>query len=258
MKYLRWLSVLVFKIFNKMYFYIPVLLLILSVFNVVSFSTFLISTIIYVHLAIAYIFRKYSRNTVYNYILQNNLYLPRLTNNSRINVTKVHNGWRLKSKRAGEGFIKFKDVSKLEFYLVLFLLWGWVDDDCVYDTTPEGYGPDILKGEHFPNAPKLFLSMIKKEQDYIETKRLGNSFELGDERTSVWVPLLSTLWMIRNLAYNFNYLFEECHPDSKLWFYKDFTEKGWHFGYLPKTKVDGSIQDRMGRMVWFTEDYDKR
>ena len=107
-----------------------------------------------------------------------------------------------------------------------------------------------MEGKHFPNAPKWFKNIIEKEQTYLESQPNGNAFALGNNIKSNWRPLLSTLWMFRNLAYNFNYSLEEIRENDKYNFY--IKTKNYHFGYIPYCNVD-----RKGRMVWFKEDYDK-
>jgi hypothetical protein len=127
-----------------------------------------------------------------------------------------------------DGVIKYRKISLLEYYFSLFVLWGWVDDDSNYDTY------DGVSSE--------------------DKVMYGNAFDLGDARAKY--PLFnfkrSSLWNIRNTAYNFNYLFEEIAKDNPNNFYVRFPKLGWHFGYIPYTN-----SERQGRMVWFTEDYDK-
>ena len=59
-------------------------------------------------------------------------------------------------------------------------------------------------------------------------------------------------WICRNTFYNANYMFEEIRETDKNNFYIKFTKLGWHFGYMPYTN-----STRKGRMVYFSEDYDK-
>jgi hypothetical protein len=242
MKYLRYLLIAIGKLLTKGYIYVAI--------GLVAFGSW-IGVAMLVHIVLAYALRRYSTNTVFNYVLKNGLYLPRLTNNKKIQIEDVEHSYKLTSVRGGTGYIKKRNVSAIEYYLTMWLFWIWVDNDCTVDTVAIGYGRDILKGMHFPNAPERFKNRIKKEQDYLETQQLGNSFELGDSRTKVFVPVLSTMWMFRNLAYNYNYMFEECHPDSKMHWYWVNKKRTWHFGYMPKgNKIEG-------RMVWFTEDIGK-
>jgi len=171
-------------------------------------------------------FRAYSRNVVYNYVLQNDIYLPRL-----LEREPYYNEGKyiLKNIRGTEliGYINYRGISKLEYYIVLWLLWVWVDDDSNIDThdgTKAQYG-------------------IK----------WGNAFDLGDVRDTlpVFDFKLSSLWNIRNSFYNFNYMFEEIREDDKNNFYARFTNKffDWHFGYIPY-----SNSKRKGRLVFFSED----
>lgn len=201
MKYLRYLAIIIFKLFCK-------------VFGLVWYY-------------IAVPFRGYSRNVVYNYVLQNNIHLPRLYERS----PTLENGifWLKNIRNVQQvGYIKFRKISKFEYYLVLFLLWGWVDDDSNYDTH------DGTQDEN--------------------PKKYGNAFDLGDalKHNPTFDFKKSSLWNIRNTAYNFNYLFEEIAENSQYNFYIKFEKLKWHFGFIPY-----SNSTRKGRLVWFGEDYDK-
>ncbi len=177
-------------------------------------------------------FRAYARNRVYNYVLQNNVYLKRLEEREYklsgfgYAITKAsHKKFRLN----GLGFIEYKKVSFLEYCLALFI-WVWFDDDSNYDT-----------------------------HDGIEThetlaKPFGHTFDLGDLRGQY--PIVDGMktfkWICRNSYYNANYMFEEIRENSKYNFYIKLPKLGIHFGYIPYTN-----STRKGRMVWFREDYDK-
>ena len=212
----------------------------------------------------AYCLRFYSRAVVYSYTLEHNIYLPRLEEQNY--MPNEETGWY----NVSGGYIQKLKVSKLKYNLTYWLLWGFVDDDCDRDTVPIGYGRDILAKEHFSWAPEFFRKLVKREQDILEAGPHGNSFTLGNNLKPSWTPILSILWMFRNLAYNFNYSLEEMREDDPLFFYyrtkwrfpsliKDkvadeiiFALTPWHFGYIPYTN-----KDRKGRMVFFSEDIDK-
>ena len=169
-------------------------------------------------------FRAYARNRVYNYVLQNNVYLKRLEEREYklsgfgYAITKAsHKKFRLN----GLGFIEYKKVSFLEYCLALFI-WVWFDDDSNYDT-----------------------------HDGIETnetldKPFGNTWDLGDLRSKY--PIVDKKktfrWICRNSFYNFNYMFEEIRENSKYNFYVKLPKLGIHFGYIPY-----SNSTRKGRMV---------
>ncbi len=206
MKYLRYISIILFKTLSK----------------VIGLFWYWI----------ALPFRGYARNTIYNYVLQNNIHLPRLyernpeLKDGYYDLDDVHgvastNGYDV------NGLIQYREVDIVEYYLVLWLLWIWLDDDSNHDT---------MSG------------------DYIPYKIYGNSFDLGDMRAQFpeFEIVESTKWMIRNTAYNFNYMFEEIAEDSEYNFYIKFEKIGWHFGFIPYTN-----STRQGRLVWFSEDYDK-
>ena len=206
MKYLRYMLILVLKLIGKI-IGVPMFYLLLP-------------------------FRAYARNRVYNYVLQNNVYLKRLEEREYklsgfgYAITKAsHKKFRLN----GLGFIEYKKVSFLEYCLALFI-WVWFDDDSNYDT-----------------------------HDGVETnetldKPFGNTFDLGDLRGQYpLVDMKKTFyWICRNSFYNFNYMFEEIRENSKYNFYIKLPKLGIHFGYIPY-----SNSTRKGRMVWFREDYDK-
>ena len=206
MKYLRFILILVLKLVGKI-IGVPMFYLLLP-------------------------FRAYARNRVYNYVLQNNVYLKRLEEREYklsgfgYAITKAsHKKFRLN----GLGFIEYKKVSFLEYCLALFI-WVWFDDDSNYDT-----------------------------HDGVETnetldKPFGNTFDLGDLRAEY--PIVDGMktfkWICRNSFYNFNYMFEEIREHNKYNFYIKLPKFGIHFGYIPY-----SNSTRKGRMVWFREDYDK-
>ena len=177
-------------------------------------------------------FRAYARNRVYNYVLQNNVYLKRLEEREYklsgfgYAITKAsHKKFRLN----GLGFIEYKKVSFLEYCLALFI-WVWFDDDSNYDT-----------------------------HDGVETnetfdKPFGNTFDLGDLRAEY--PIVDGMktfkWICRNTFYNANYMFEEIREKDKNFFYIQFPKLKWHFGFIPYTN-----STRKGRLCFFREDYDK-
>ena len=206
MKYLRYIAIIAFKLFAK-------------VFGLVWYW-------------VAVPFRAYARNTVHNYVLGNGVYLNRLEERE---PTLVGSGYQLKDVHHVKdrndknivGFIKYRKVSWLEYQLVFWLLWGWVDDDSNHDTMSGGQRDGMV---------------------------YGNTFDLGDVRGQYpefeWKE--STAWLVRNTAYNFNYMFEEIAENSKYNFYYKFNKLGWHFGFIPYTN-----STRQGRMVWFSEDYNK-
>lgn len=132
-------------------------------------------------------------------------------------------------KLKNDGYIKYKKVSFLEYCLALFI-WIWFDDDSNYDT-----------------------------HDGVETnenidKPFGNTFDLGDLRGQY--PIVDSkktfYWICRNTFYNANYMFEEIREDDKNNFYIKLPWIKWHFGFIPYTN-----STRKGRLVYFSEDYDK-
>ena len=179
-------------------------------------------------------FRAYARNRVYNYVLQNNVYLKRLEERDY----KLDNGVyyptnisKKSFKLKNNGYIKYKKVSFLEYCLALFI-WVWFDDDSNYDT-------------HDGNETLETLD-----------KPFGNTFDLGDLRAEY--PIVDGMktfkWICRNTFYNANYMFEEIREDDKNFFYKVIKIFGFTtiWGYIPYTN-----STRKGRLVYFREDLDK-
>ncbi len=213
MKYLRYILIILFKLFCK-------------VFGLFWYW-------------IALPFRAYARNRVYNYVLQNDLHLPRLSERKpqlskwhddilRYFLSDIHKVQE-RNDITIRGYIKYRKVSWIEFQFCFWFIWGWVDDDSNHDTMSGGY----IKGKIY-----------------------GNTFDLGDVRGLYPEFELkeSWAWVVRNTAYNFNYYFEEIAEKSKYNFYHRFTTKwfDWHFGFIPY-----SNSERQGRMVWFSEDIDR-
>ena len=251
LKYLRYLGIGLWSIFAKAITYIAIIFVVLGAIGLISSTYLVLGFGIIAWLALAYKLRHWSASIVFSYTLQNGLYLQRLTNELGLTIEEASDGWQLKSyKYKNYGFVKNKKVNWFTYQLVFWTLWGWTDNDCDRDTVVVGYGRDILEGKHFASAPVWFLKRIVKEQTYLETREDGNAFSMGNNLQSTWVPVLSTLWMFRNLAYNFNYSLEELPKDSKWHFYIHFPSKGWHFGFIPY-----DAKERHGRMVWFSEDY---
>ena len=208
MKYLRYILILVLKLVGKI-IGVPMFYLLLP-------------------------FRAYARNRVYNYVLQNNIYLKRLEEREYklsgfgYAITKAsHKNFRLN----GLGFIEYKKVSFLEYCLAL-LIWVWFDDDSNYDTHDGSESLETLN------------------------KPFGNTFDLGDLRAEY--PIVDGMktfkWICRNSFYNFNYMFEEIREDSKYNFFKVIKIFGFTtiWGYIPYEN-----STRKGRLVFWQEDLDK-
>lgn len=206
MKYLRYVSILVLKLVGKI-IGVPMFYILLP-------------------------FRAYARNRVYNYVLQNNVYLKRLEDKNYVLENGVYYPLNLSKKNyklRDKGYIKYKKVSKLEYFLALFI-WVWFDDDSNYDTHDGS----------------------EKEETVL--KPFGNTWDLGDLRGEYpIVDMKKTFfWICRNTFYNANYMFEEIRENDKNFFYIQFPKLGWHFGYMPY-----SNSTRKGRLVYFSEDFDK-
>lgn len=139
-------------------------------------------------------FRRYARNTVYNYVLDNGVYLKRLEERpitkrpSYYFIAPFHN--------AKGGMIKRRHVSKLEYTLVFWLIWGFLDDDANDDTFDIGRVEELRKES---KVWAFFLRGAKRNQ-------YGNSFDLGDARVNNFHFFASMFWNNRNTAQNFLYM----------------------------------------------------
>jgi hypothetical protein len=179
-------------------------------------------------------FLPYSTNVVFNYSLQNNLFLKRLLERNPKYDKKIggyildgtwhkHDGVEPKV-----GFIKYRKISWIEYQLVYWMLWGWVDNDSNYDTMDCGYNDTILNGERMTWMPDFLLHQLRKETAEARLTPFGNRFDLGDRRVFVFKPLSSTLWLIRNTAYNFSYMTGETQDEYLVWYKKiGKAEFGW-------------------------------
>lgn len=172
--------------------------------------------------------RGYSRNVVYNYVLQNDIYLQRLLqrpierNNRAYYTIKPYHG-------TNGGYIKYRKISWFEYKLVYYFLYQWYDDDSNEDTYDKGYNRTIINGARLAWLP----SFIKKDlqRDIDKVKVFGNAFDLGDKRAEYplygfWSALL---WSIRNTAYNSKYMTMEKHISDKNIFMIELGK--WKFGW---------------------------
>jgi len=157
-------------------------------------------------------FRGYARSVVYNYILQNDMYLKRLVER-KPKWDKDKNGWVLRSPwhlNAVDGFVKFRKVSRLKYYLVYFFIWGWLDDDANNDLYDAGHSQSVGNLKYVKKIP-ILSRVILEEASIGKLEDLhygfGNTFDLGDLKYRNRFQLISTIiWNFRNGAYNFNYM----------------------------------------------------
>lgn len=178
--------------------------------------------------------RGYARNRVYNYVLENDIYLPRLIERDWQLDNKVYYPINISKKDfllKNDGYIKYKKVSKLEYYFAL-CIWVWFDDDSNFDTH------DGKPKEETFDAP------------------FGTTWDLGDLRADYPVTDFKKTfyWIQRNSFYNFNYMFEEIRENDPNNFFKVINIFGLKtvWGYIPY-----SNSKRRGRMVFLREDYDR-
>lgn len=148
-------------------------------------------------------FRRYANNVVFNYVLQNNIYLKRLLERP---ITRPHkwNYYIQPFHNTNGGVIKFRKISYVEYILVYFIIWGWLDADTNNDTFDTGYNNTIINGERLKWMPEFIIKRLHSANFHAESP--GNSFDLGDSKKSEFFFWASFLWLIRNTAMNFAYM----------------------------------------------------
>lgn len=214
-KYIRYVNILLFTVFRK-------------VFGLVWYF-------------VAVPFRGYARNVVYNYALENNVYIKRLLERP---LTRTRIDWQIAPFHGSEGgYIKDNIITACEYYFVYWFIWGWLDDDSNQDTYAEGYNTTLINRERLTWLPEFIINSLKKTND--KSVLFGNTFDIGDKRAehpafSFWA---SCLWTVRNTAYNFKYVqWEENRPE--MIFYHEI--KGFRLGWIKdngRTGVVNNIQN---------------
>ncbi|QJT71032.1 hypothetical protein GR7B_00234 [Vibrio phage vB_VcorM_GR7B] len=184
-------------------------------------------------------FRGYARNVVYNYRLNHGKYLKRLWERP-IRLSEDMSVFIIDPYHGTEGgFIRCRDVSHIEYFLVYWFIWGWLDDDTNYDTMCLGFTEKVLTGEH-PKGwfTKLFRKQLEGAVVTMTNSLYGNSFDLGDRRACE--PLFSfpasLLWLMRNTAYNFKYSQYETLDESRVFYFEIFNRA---FGWKPEGIICG-------------------
>jgi len=170
---------------------------------------------------IAIPFRKYLRNVVYNYHLNNGIVLKRLYERSP-ELSEDGTKWLLNGGTHSSivGTVQKRNIPKLLYWGVL-PMWLLLDDDSNEDTYCKGFNETILKGERKTWMPKFIKKSLQKDVDAAyacenSCNIKGNSFDLGDERAkcSLYGFWSVFWWTLRNPAYNFNYKFNQlCRPE---------------------------------------------
>lgn len=218
---------------------------------------------------ITYKAKRWARNKVYNYFLQNELTLKRL--NSRVPVLAGNKYFLTKSKMTEYdtmGYIYYNKVGSLTYILASFI-WLWHDDDNSYDMTSGLYAYEVYRGKYWGWLPMSIRKHCRTRDNVEEEggvdpdnyicRKKGKYFDVGDMYNNEFTLVAGILWNIRNGMYNANYYYEEIVPDSWNDIYKVFKfkiknkEYVWHFGFMRNTHNP----EHMGRAVWFTEDIDR-
>ena len=131
-KYLRYIGILFWTLFRKVF------------------------GLVWYYMAIP--FRRYARNVVYNYVLQNGIYLKRLLDRPILGIPNKPQNLYIDNKyvfgykinpyhKTDGGYIKFRNISRIEYEFVYWFIWGWLDDDSMHDTMAVKYNVSIIHGE---------------------------------------------------------------------------------------------------------------
>lgn len=173
-------------------------------------------------------FRAWAANVVFNYVLQNDLYLQRLTERP-LEWNEGEQQWDIGPYHGTDGgYIKYRYVSKLTYLVAYWGVFGWMDADSNQDTYDAGYNKTIVDGERFTWIGEGIKTDLARD---METEVFGNTFDLGDRRAEhpmygFWSMLL---WLARNSGYGFKYMqWEKKAGDPDIW----LTQIGsWEFGW---------------------------
>ncbi len=187
-------------------------------------------------------FRGWSRNSMYNYILSNGVYLERLQERP---IIEDDTCWVIKPyHNTNGGYIKKRKipVTWLEYQFNLWFVWGWLDDDANHDTFDWNHCKN-----HIDEFPHKYICIDVGDEPFY-----GNTFDIGDVRAEnasfKFLPAL--VWNTRNTAYNFKYYLYEMSEkewNEKRPFFKII--KGFAFGWIPFDENVKSIGKR-GRLVF--------
>ena len=214
---------------------------------------------------ITYKTKRWARNRVYNYFLQNGLQLKRLEERK---PELINGRYLLKTTHKTEyptGYIRYNKVNAIT-YIVASFLWLWQDDDNSFDVASSSYSADIYRGVYCSWIPFFIRKHCRTryniedeggvDPDNYVCRRQGKYFDVGDiyEDEFTWVN--GVLWQVRNGFYNANYFYQEIRPggwNDVYWLveFKLFNKTiKWHFGFMRNTINPGHL----GRNVFFGED----
>ncbi len=194
------------------------------IYYIAILFTVILRRVLFPIVFVAIPFRKYLRNTVYNYHLNNDIKLKRLYERNpvltRCQLAINHKCWILDggSHSSCRGLIERRYVSRMEYVFALSL-WLFLDDDCNEDTYDKGFNETIINGERKAWMPEFIVKRMRQAVDKANmTNVKGNSFDLGDVRDEY--PLFEFWsvfwWTLRNTAYNFNYKFNQIADEKKV------------------------------------------
>jgi len=118
-------------------------------------------------------------------------------------------GWMLNDIHGTgrNGYIAKRNVNTFMFYIIVFLIYGWLDSDSNEDTTDKGHIQRIIDN---PGKWDIWGRLFRRWLKPVDTV-YGNTFDLGDIRAEYpyfhWAN--TAVWNCRNTAMNFKYLWYE-------------------------------------------------
>lgn len=199
-------------------------------------------------------FRGYANNTVFNYVLKNDVYLKRLLERT---ITEERGRYIIdEGHGTNGGSIKKRNISWLEYKFAYYVIYQWCDSDSNHDTFDGGYIKTLVDGERMTWLPKFIINSMKKTLDKTQLHRgisadgkeiiYGNTFDIGDDRVTTWEYEFwaTIMWNIRNTAYNSKYMTMEKKAGDKNIFL--LTIKGKEFGW----KQDEDCPENYSATFW--------
>jgi len=205
-----------------------------TMINYISFIiTNKLNIIVYISSSLVYWFaipfRKYGRNIVYNYAIQNNIYINGFSCNkfeyTDTNYEKLYLIINPKNN-INTGYIVYKKVNKLEYLFAKWFIWIWLDDKAdmdLFDTS------DLIYMKNKKSLNKYYYEYIAMR------KNSYNSFQLGDKQFDYNYFLPALVHFFRMKECNFEYMYNYTTDSNK-------TFKNKYFGWKTYIDINSSKQ----------------
>ena len=195
-------------------------------------------------------FRGYARSVVHNYRLNNGIPMSRTADRK---YEKLPSGdWFIPAGHGTQGgYLRYRKTNWLQYQLVFWLLWGWVDDDSYYDVTDKPYIMSLVRKDNGTWYSRLIVRKLNADLDKMVVP--GNAFDIGTKREDypICLCLSGMLWNIRNSGYNFQYALHERADQPFMVEIKGRAfgwRRKWNHGYelvfMSPPRPDGYYRDR--------------